>query len=100
VIRGTKSLYLELVNDASGLKLYPLTHELAPIPLAELTLSATAQVPKKAKVPVKLLTSGDHFEADAAALVSVKGAYRYQLEVNTGYHGKKEKVVFQMEPQN
>ncbi len=96
VVQGTNTLYLELVNDASGIKLYPLTHDLTPIALKEVTLTATAQPPKKAKAPVKFTPVDDHFEAK----VEAKGAYRYTLDVSTTYKGKKEKLTFQVEPQS
>lgn len=96
VVQGTRELYLELVNDASGIKLYPLTHDLAPIAPKEITLTGSAQAPKKAKVPVKLSVVEDHFEGK----IDMKGAYRYTLELSVGYKGKKEKASFQVEPQN
>ncbi|MBY0472320.1 hypothetical protein K2X30_14230 [bacterium] len=96
VVQGTSSLYLELVNDASGIKLYPLTHDLAPIALKDVKITAMAQPPKKAKLPVKFAEADDHFEAK----VDAKGSYRYTLEVSTAYKGKKEKLTFQVEPQS
>ncbi len=96
VVQGSSSLYLELVNDASGIKLYPLTHDLAPIALKDVKVTAMAQPPKKAKLPVKFTEADDHFEAK----VDAKGSYRYTLEVSTAYKGKKEKLTFQVEPQS
>ena len=46
VVQGTAELYLELVNEASGIKLYPLTHDLKPIPLKEVKVEAFAQRPR------------------------------------------------------
>ena len=96
VVQGTNSIYLELISDAAGIKLFPLTHALVPIALKDVSLSATSQVPKKSKTPVKFTEVGDHYEAK----VEAKGAYRYALDVATDYKGKKEKLTFQVEPQN
>jgi hypothetical protein len=96
VVQGTSQLYIELVNDSSGIKLYPLTHDLKVIPTGEVKLVATSQVPKKKKENLALVAVGDHFEAK----VDAKGAYRYTLSLDVGYKTKKEKVVFQVEPQN
>ncbi len=95
-VKGTSQLYIELVNEASGIKLYPLTHEMAPVAPKEVTIVATVQAPKKKKEAVKFTVADDHYEAK----VDAKGAYRYTLELTTTYKGKKEKVVFQVEPQS
>jgi len=95
-VKGTSQLYIELVNEASGIKLYPLTHEMTPVVPKEVTIVATAQAPKKKKEPVTFTSADDHFEAK----VDAKGAYRYTLELTTTYKGKKEKVTFQVEPQS
>lgn len=95
-IQGTNQLYWELVKDATGVKLYPLTHELSPIAPKDVQMSGTIQFPKKTKKePVKFSPADDHF----AAQVDAKGAYRYTLELAFTYKGKKEKVKFQVEPQ-
>lgn len=94
-IQGTGQLYLELVNEASGIKLYPLTHEMAAVAPREVTVAATAQPPKKKKAPVKFIVVDDHFEGK----VDARGAHRYALEVTATYKGRKERVTFQVEPQ-
>lgn len=96
VMQGTSELYFELVSDASGVKLYPLTHESKPIALDALKVLATVQLPKKKKEPVKLDPVEDHYEAK----IDAKGASHFTLEVVTNYKGKKEKVQFQVEPQS
>jgi len=96
VIQGTDQLYLELVNESGGIKIYPLTHETIAIPLKEVALQGSASFPKKPKAdPVTFTPSDDHF----AARVNAKGAYRYTLDLTVSYKGKKEKVKFQVEPQ-
>ena len=94
VIKGTSELYMELVSDASGLKFYPLTHELKAIPLSELKVSGTYQMPKKKKEKLTLSSFEDHFETK----VESKGAYRYALQLETIFKTKKESVTFQVEP--
>lgn len=95
-VKGTSQLYIELVNEPSGIKLYPLTHEMTPVALKDVTIAGTAEAPKKKKETVKFTNTDDHFEAK----VDAKGAYRYTLELMTTYKGKKEKITFQVEPQN
>lgn len=96
VVKGTDSLYWELVNESGGLKLYPLTHDLAPVPLKEIALAGTVTLPKKPKAePVTFSQDGDAFSAK----VDAKGAHRYALDLSVTYKGKKEKVKFQIEPQ-
>ncbi len=95
-VKGTSQIYIELVNEASGIKLYPLTHEMTPVTLKDVTIAGTAQAPKRKKEPVKFTSADDYFEAK----VDAKGAYRYTLELTTTYKGKKEKVTFQIEPQS
>ena len=96
VVEGTKSMYWELANDSNGVRIYPLTHELAPIGLKDLSVTAQAIFPKKSKAEVvKLEPGSDHY----VAIVDAKGAHRYTLELSSTYQGKKEKVKFQIEPQ-
>lgn len=96
IIQGTDQLYLELVNESGGIKIYPLTHETAAISLKEVTLQGAATFPKKLKAePVTFTQSEDHFSAK----VNAKGAYRYTLDLTVSYKGKKSKVKFQVEPQ-
>lgn len=96
VIKGTNQLYIELVSDASGIKLYPLTHDLTAISTNDVKLVASSQVPKKKKENVKLSQVGDHYEA----IVDAKGAYHYSFSLEVSYKSKTEKVLFQVEPQN
>lgn len=97
VIQGTDSLYWELVTEAGGITLYPLTHELASISVKEISLNGEVTMPKKKKgEPVKFEGASDHFTAK----IDSKGAYHYSLGLSFSYKGKKEKVKFQVEPLN
>ena len=96
VTQGTNQLYLELVSEAGGVKIYPLTHDLKPIAAKEVTLKASIIFPKQKKVEaIDFTQSNDYFSAK----VNAKGAYRYTLDISVLYKGKKETVTFQVEPQ-
>lgn len=95
-IQGTNELYLELVANSEGIKIYPLTHGLKPIALKEIQLDGKVSFPKKSKAEtVKFDSTEDAF----VAKVNSKGAHRYTLELNIAYQGKKEKTKFNVEPQ-
>lgn len=96
IVKSTHDLHFELVSNSEGLEIYPLTHDLKPVRLSELTASATSQAPKKGKQPVKLTAAEDHWQAK----VDAQGAHRYALELQVQFKGKKHKTVFQVEPQN
>ena len=59
VMQGTSQYYFELVSElvseVSVIKLYPLNHDLKAIPIAQLAVSATSQVPKKLKESVEMV---------------------------------------------
>ncbi len=96
IVKGGDPLYWELVSDASGVKLYPLTHDQKLIPLKEMSVTGTAEFPKKAKKDiVKFSIVDDHYSAQ----VNTKGVSHYALEITSTYQGKKGKVKFQVEPQ-
>lgn len=102
-VKATKSLYLELSQEENTLKIYPMTHDFKSIPLKEVQIEATVQLPKaKVKNQLKLVEqSGDdaaqsHFRGSFDA----KGAHRYTLVVKSRYQGKSESVTFQVEPTN
>ncbi len=97
VIIGTSQLYLELVSESGGVKIYPLTHDTASIPTKEVALQGSITFPKKPKaVPIAFVQNETHFSAK----VDAKGAYRYFLDIVVTYKGKKDKVRFQVEPQS
>ena len=97
VIKQTEQLSWELVSEPSGVKLYPLTHDLVSISLKEVSVTGLAKIPRKTKkVNVNFTRKEDHFFAK----VEVKEVYRYTLELTFTYKGKKETVRFEVEPQN
>ena len=96
IVKGTESIYIELVVDSNGIKLYPLTHEGSPIALNDVALKGSVSFPKKTKAqPISFSQSGDHFSSK----VDSKGAHRYSLDLVVNYKGKQEKTSFQVEPQ-
>jgi hypothetical protein len=100
-IKGGNAVYLELVQEGEQLKLYPMTHELEPIPLGELRLEATAQLPRakeKKPVPFSARTAAQSVDSHFSGSVQAQGAHRFSLEVTAHYQGKKDRVVFQVEP--
>jgi len=96
VMQGLENIYLELLVDASGIKLYPYDHDLKPVALKDVKIEGSVTFPKKTKAEKVALTSeGDAFSAK----VDAKGAHRYTLEVTVTHQGKKEKTKFNVEPQ-
>lgn len=95
VTQGTSQLYLELVKESEGVKIYPLTHDLKPISTKDITLQGSVTFPKNKKQEKVTFTNGDD---SFATKIAAKGAYRYALEISVTYKGKKEVVTFQVEP--
>ena len=100
-IQATHDFYLELVPQGDSLRLYPMTHDFEPIPLAEFQVEATAQLPRtkaKATVPFAPTPATEPREAHFTGSFDAKGAHRFTLAVVARFHGKKAEVVFQVEP--
>ena len=95
ILRGTDHAYIELVSSKSGIKIYPLDHDMKPLKLGSRGLSATYVLPPP-KVADKLVLDdkGDHF----IGAPNIKGAYKYDLLVTVTVSGKTEKVKFTVEP--
>ncbi|MDZ4084219.1 MAG: hypothetical protein U1E10_14850 [Bdellovibrionales bacterium] len=95
VVKGTAHLYLELVTEKSGVKIYPFDHDMKPVPAKDIRLEAKMQIPRKNKTEaVKFETKDDHF----TARVDAKGAHRYDLNLSVTHNSKAEKVKFSVEP--
>lgn len=95
-LKGTSQLYVELVSDASGFKLYTADHELKTIPIKEVKIDGSVKLPKQKqsnKLTVKV--SESFFESK----VNAKGFHRYTVDLNVTYKGKTESVSFNIEPQ-
>ncbi|NUM88388.1 MAG: hypothetical protein HUU37_04205 [Bdellovibrionales bacterium] len=94
ILKDGQHLMLELVAEGKNLKVFPLTHDLKPIPVADVQLAASAQVPRKGKPEsVTFKAGGDAFEGSFDA----KGAHRFTLQVTATWNGKKDKASFNVE---
>ena len=101
IMKGEK-FFLEVVGSKNEIKFYPLQQEsaksqmLKPIPLSQVKLSATYMLPrgKKAEV-VTLKPQSDHF----IGVIDSKSSHRYQVDVAIETLGEKEKITYQIEPQ-
>lgn len=94
-IKGTSQLYLEVVADNEGFKIYPMDHDLKSIALNELKLEANIQFPKKSKTENIKLSLAESF---AEAKVESKGAHRYNANIKVTYKNKTETISFVIEP--
>ncbi len=95
-IKGTSQLYIELVSDSNGIKLYPMDHDLKSISPKEIKIKGTITFPKnKNKIPLSINPLELYFESK----VDSKGSHRYTVELNIIYKGKTENINFNVEPQ-
>lgn len=95
-IKGTSQLYIELVSDSSGFKLYTADHDLKTIPVKDVKIEGTAKLPKqKQSEKLALNISESFFETK----VDAKGSHRYTVDLKVTYKGKTESVSFNVEPQ-
>lgn len=95
-IKGTSQLYVELVSDQSGFKLYAVDHDLKTIPTKEVKIEGTMKLPKQKQSEKLAFNSSDSY---LEAKVNAKGSHRYIVELNVNYKGKTEKLSFNVEPQ-
>lgn len=102
VILKAEKFYLEVVGTQKEIKFYPLQPEssksqmLKPIPLGQVKLSATYALPRgKKSEAVSLKPQADHFSAS----IDAKNTHRYQVDVSIEVFGEKEKLTYQIEPQ-
>lgn len=101
IMKGEK-FYLEVVGSQNEIKFYPLQQEnaksqmLKPIPLAQVKLSATYKLPRGKKAEtVTLKPQADYFSGS----IDAKNSHRYQVDVAIETLGEKEKLTYQIEPQ-
>ncbi|HRO67577.1 MAG TPA: hypothetical protein PL182_08440 [Pseudobdellovibrionaceae bacterium] len=95
IIQGTNDLYLELLPTAEGVEIYPLDHDMNPVPLKNVKMKGTMTFPRKTKKEdVTFSDSGDKF----LAKIDAKGAHRYTLDLSVTHDGKTEKLKFNVEP--
>lgn len=95
-IKGTDQLYLELVADTEGIKLYPLDHDLKPVVLADVKVEGTFQLPRAKKSETLQWTSGENY---FSSKVKVKSTHRYNVDLKVSFKNKTDKLNFTVEPQ-
>jgi hypothetical protein len=83
-----------VIQEGGELKIYPLTLSMKAVNLADITIKATYELPKKKSEILSLKGDGDFF----VAKVDSQGAHRFQLNLNIDYENSKEKLSFQIEP--
>lgn len=102
-VKATHELFVELVQRDKMLLVYPMTHDLKPVQLSDVQISATAEIPRtreKHEVKFTAQKAGTPSEAHFSGSFNAKGAHRYTLEITLRYKGKAEKTVFQVEPRS
>ena len=95
-IKGTSQLYVELVSDASGFKLYTVDHDLKAIPVKDVKIDGSVKFPKKKQSDKLALNVSESF---LESKVNAKGSHRYTVDLKVTYKGKTEGVSFNVEPQ-
>lgn len=96
ILKGVEHIYVELVTEPKGLKIYPLDHNMKAIPLSDVKIEGKMSVPrKKQSDAVKFVSEADHFSSK----IDAKGAHRYDLDLTVVHGGKLEKIKFSVEPQ-
>lgn len=95
-IKGTSQLYLELVTDSQGLKLYTLDHDLKSLPANEVKIEGSLKWPRQKKSEkLNLAVQSSFFESK----VDAKGSHRYTVDLKVTFKNKIESVSFTVEPQ-
>lgn len=95
-LKGTSQLYLELVSDSSGFKIYTFNHDLKTIPTKDLKIEGSTKLPKQKKSEKLSLNVSESF---LESKVDAKGSHRYTVDLKVTYSGKTESVSFIVEPQ-
>lgn len=95
-LKGTSQLYIELVSDSNGFKIYTTDHDLKTIAIKEVKIDGTVKLPKQKKVDKVIFNKSESF---FEAIVDSKGSHRYTVDLKVYYKGKTESVSFNVEPQ-
>ena len=94
-LKGTSHLYIELVSDSMGFKVYTVDHDLKTIPVKEVKVEGTAKIPKQKKSETLTFISSESF---LESKFDSKGSHRYTVDLKITYKGKTESVSFNVEP--
>lgn len=92
-ILSLPELYLEVVKSDNSLKVYPFTHDLKPIPVSEVKISAKVELPKQKKTSAVITTDTDSWTIS----VDSKEARRFTLFLNAEWKGKKGSTKYTIE---
>jgi len=95
-LKGTSQLYVELVSDSTGFKLYTVDHDLKTIPIKDVKIEGSMKLPKQKQSEKLALNSSESF---LETKVDAKGSHRYTVDLKVIYKGKTEGVSFNVEPQ-
>ena len=95
-LKGTSLLYVELVSDATGFKLYTVDHDLKTIPTKDVKIEGTAKRPKQKQTEKLTLTSSESF---LESKVDAQGSHRYTVDLKVTHKGKTEGVSVIVEPE-
>lgn len=95
-LKGTSQLYVELVSDSAGFKIYTVDHDLKTIPIKDVKIEGTAKLPKQKKSEKLALNVSESF---LESKIDAKGSHRYIVDLKITYKGKTETVSFNVEPQ-
>ena len=93
VVKQGKEINLEIVSAGGELKLFPVSHTGADIPLSDVKLTGTAQPPKGKAVPLALEVKDKSYFSK----LDFNGAYRLSLEIKADVKGKKDTFKIQVE---
>jgi len=95
-LKGTSQLYVELVSDASGFKLYTVDHDLKTIAVKDVKIEGSVKLPKQKQSDKLALNASESF---LESKVNAKGSHRYTVDLKVTYKEKTEGVSFNVEPQ-
>jgi len=95
-LKGTSQLYVELVSDPTGFKLYTVDHDLKTIPIKDVKIEGAMKLPKQKQSEKLTLNSSESF---LETKVDAKGSHRYTVDLKVTYKGKTEGISFNVEPQ-
>lgn len=90
-----KKFAVELVQEGSKVKLYPVNSQWKVISISDVGMTAQVEFPKKKPEPLSLKKEDSFY----SAAVDAKGAYRYKMIVDLTVKTEKEQISFQVEPQ-
>lgn len=99
VLKDGKGLMAELVQDASGVKVYFLSHDLKPISTKNVKLDQKSiQLTDAKKKNVSFEFSSE--EESILLKYDKSSSYRYNLILPVGYNNSTDKLTWQFEPQS